>query len=121
MKKVIMIVVSLLFASISWAGVSNPVNGTVVQDDSTGKITFIPTPGFTGVATFDYSITDGKDTATATVTINILDIPNNPPVANPDSFEIYKDTQLVLNPSDLIGNDTDADGDELTLTPNTSN
>ncbi|MEX2453681.1 MAG: malectin domain-containing carbohydrate-binding protein [Rhodospirillaceae bacterium] len=62
------------------ASVQNPVNGTVVLNDAgTGDpsddfVTFTPTPSFEGVATFDYTVSDGTGlTSDATVTVNVAD------------------------------------------------
>jgi hypothetical protein len=41
---------------------------------------------------------------------------NNPPVANPDSFTTPEDTALTINAATLLANDTDADGDTLSIT-----
>jgi hypothetical protein len=55
-------------------GVGNPSSGTAVIES--GKIRYTPPAGFTGTATFDYTITDGDATDTATVTVSV-----EPPMA----------------------------------------
>jgi Ca2+-binding RTX toxin-like protein len=55
--------------------VSNAINGTVNLNAS-GNAVFTPTPGFSGIGSFNYTVTDGSSTGSATVTITIL----NPPV-----------------------------------------
>ena len=45
--------------TLTFDGVSNEVNGTVAYDGLTGDITFTPTPGFFGAASFDYTVSDG--------------------------------------------------------------
>jgi len=40
---------------------------------------------------------------------------NQSPVANPDVLEILADTPFVVAADDLLSNDTDADGDSLTI------
>ncbi|EIC22955.1 Ig-like domain-containing protein [Thiorhodovibrio frisius] len=49
--------------------VFNPQNGTVSNDD--GVLTYTPNEGFSGKDTFNYSITDGKETDSATVTVTV--------------------------------------------------
>ncbi len=50
--------------------VQDPVNGTVQMTG--GNVTFTPTPGFVGTASFTYTISDGKGgTNTKTVTISV--------------------------------------------------
>ena len=58
--------------SLVITSVSNAQNG-YVYINSDGKVVFTPASGFTGVATFDYTVSDGKGgTDTATATINIV-------------------------------------------------
>ena len=62
---------------------------------------------------FTYTITDiDGSTSTATVTINVAAV-NDLPVAVADVIKTKEDTPVVLN---LLGNDSDPDGDPLTLT-----
>jgi Ca2+-binding RTX toxin-like protein len=53
------------------ASVASGTGGTVVLNDD-GTVTFTPTPGFNGPATFTYTTSDGSATsAPATVTVNV--------------------------------------------------
>jgi len=53
-------------------GVSNPVNGAVGFDAQTSMITFTPASGYSGPASFAYSISDGRGgAATAQVSLNV--------------------------------------------------
>ncbi|MEB3885641.1 Ig-like domain-containing protein, partial [Lyngbya sp. CCY1209] len=55
--------------TLSIESVSNPSNGTV-ELDADGNVIFTPESGFTGDATFEYTINDGNGgTDTATVTV----------------------------------------------------
>jgi hypothetical protein len=47
------------------------VPGTVSSSASTGSITFVPTPGFTGVSKFDYTADDSDMSAAAAVLVTI--------------------------------------------------
>ena len=58
--------------TLTVTGVSNAQNGTVSLD--AGVVTFTPTAGFEGEASFDYTLSDGTsgtpdDTATVTITV----------------------------------------------------
>ena len=80
-----------------------------------GTVTFTPVAGFTGDPTpVSYTASDKtglKADVPATITI---DYPNNPPVANGDSYRTNEDTPKVITP---LLNDTDVDkGDVLTIT-----
>ena len=56
--------------SLSLTGVSNPVNGSVTFSD--GNVIFTPSTNFTGNASFDYSISDGKGgTSSASVSVAV--------------------------------------------------
>ncbi|MEO7761557.1 MAG: cadherin-like domain-containing protein, partial [Casimicrobiaceae bacterium] len=77
------------------------------------RISYTPTSGFVGTDTFTYAISDGHGgTASATVTITVLAVVvNHPPVARDDTFFItQKFTDL-----DVLANDSDPDGDPLTI------
>ncbi len=90
---------------------------TVINDNATPGdptddfIDYTPASGFAGTDTFTYTISDGNggtDTATVTVTVN-----NAAPVANDDAVSTATDTAVAI---DVLANDTDANGDDLTIT-----
>jgi len=99
---------------------TQPEHGTVsiVED---GRFTYLPNQGYTGVDTFQYTITDskgGQDTATVTITVGPDNtIPtNSDPVAVDDSYTTPENTALqVLQDSGLLSNDSDPDGDTLAV------
>ncbi len=95
-------------------GVANSTNGTVSL--VSGNVIFTPTPDYNGPATFDYTISDGNGgTDTATVTVNVSPV-NDGPVAADDTVSGTEDIALTLSNSDLVDpNDTDLDGDALTI------
>jgi large repetitive protein len=86
-------------------------NGTVVINPD-GTLTFTPALNFNGPATITYTVSDGKGgttTATAIITVTPL---NDPPVAGADVAATPEDTPVRIAP---LVNDSDADGDPLTL------
>ncbi len=91
--------------------VKQPVNGTVDWSPG-GSILFRPLSDFSGPASFTYVISDGTSQAEAQVSIDVTPV-NDPPVAVPDSFSGNMNTQIVFDPGQLLGNDTDVDGDPL--------
>jgi len=59
---------------ISITGVGNPGNGSVSYDANAKTVTFIPTSGYTGTASFTYSIADsGGGTASASASLIVND------------------------------------------------
>ncbi len=85
-------------------------NGKIVIAHD-GGMTFVPSDNYHGDVTVPYTITDGDKIATSTVTIHVTPV-NDAPVANPDSFTTDEDTSITV---DLIKNDSDVDGDKLTV------
>ena len=73
--------------------------------------------GQTTTDTFTYRANDGHGgTSTATVTITVTGVINHPPVANPDAYAV--DNNVVANENaarGVLANDTDVDGDTLTV------
>ena len=99
---------------------SEPSSGTVEfgeigtdctsENSCTVPVFYTPSPGFTGTATFPFSVNDGVDSSSpATVTINVGEA-NAPPVAVDTSAVAQENDSVVVQ---LEG--SDADGDALTF------
>src|SRR5262249_18365471 len=88
-------------------------HGTVACDSF--SCTYTPTAGFTGVDTFDYTVSDGtaSDTGTVIVRVGV----NAPPAANAD-FLVTKKTSSDAAVF-VLDNDADAEFDTLTVTATT--
>ena len=102
--------------TLAVTSVDNATGGTV--DLTAGVVTFTPTGGEcgTGEGSFDYTVDDGNggsDTGHVTVDVNCE--LNVPPVANDDTVSATEDTDAVIAGGDLTGNDTDGNGDALTV------
>jgi cysteine-rich repeat protein len=92
----------------------NATNGTVLF--AAGTVTFTPTLGFTGTATFEYTVSDGTLTDTGLVTVAVGPAANTPPVATDDTASTTVDTNLVVSIATLVANDIDPDPQTLTIT-----
>ena len=79
-------------------------NGTVVR--------YTPAPDYFGPDSFTYTVSDGTATATATVNVSVTNAADSPR-ANPDSATVIEDGTALVN---VKSNDTDPDGDPLTVT-----
>ncbi|WP_022950764.1 Ig-like domain-containing protein [Leucothrix mucor] len=91
--------------------VSQPAHGTatVVGD----KVRYIPTPGYSGPDSFTYTVTDRNgNEITSTVNVTVPDTVNYAPTTMPDSATTLENTAVLV---DVLANDTDPDGDTLTL------
>jgi len=98
--------------ALSITSVTAPGKGTAAV--SAGKIVYTPAASTcTGTTdSFSYTISDGKGgTATATVSVTVQSR-NNAPVARDDFFSVpCRESQTL----DVLANDSDADGDALTI------
>ncbi|MDP3333282.1 MAG: tandem-95 repeat protein, partial [Methylococcaceae bacterium] len=99
--------------------VTSGTNGIAVLN-ADGSITFTPDANFNGIATFSYQLTDGiLISAPATVTVTVEPV-NDAPVAVANTLAANEDTAITYLASDLLGNDTDVDGNPLTIASVTS-
>ncbi len=103
--------------SISGFSAASAAGGVVVRDDggtpdpADDRLVYTPPPGFTGTDTFTYTVSDGQGGfATTTVTVGV---PNGAPVANSDTATVATNGSVTIP---VTGNDTDPDGDPLTVT-----
>ncbi|NOJ20792.1 tandem-95 repeat protein, partial [Vibrio jasicida] len=76
-----------------------------------GKLVFTPAENFNGEATITYVVSDGELTDEATVSVTVNPV-NDAPIANDDSATTDEDTPVTI---DVLPNDTDVDGDTLTI------
>lgn len=91
-------------------GVTNGQNGTVTMTAT--SVTYTPALNFFGTDSFNYTISDGALTSTATVFVTVTPVQDAPVAAN-DSVVTPEDTPVTFDPRI---NDTDVDGDVLTVT-----
>jgi subtilisin family serine protease len=92
-----------------------PNNGKVEKLD--GELTYTPNNAFTGEDSFTYTVTDGTDSATAKVLINVEEEEkeepiNNVPVAEDDKAVTEYEQEVEI---DVLKNDSDKDEDALTI------
>ena len=89
--------------------------GTIVVA-ADGHYTYTPAAVFTGIDTFDYTVTDGTLTDTGTLSISV-GATNDDPVATDDTGAVDEDATLTVAAINgvLKNNDTDPDGDTLTV------
>lgn len=96
--------------TLTVTGASSP-DGTVVVNPN-GTLTFTPDANFNGETTITYTVSDGHGgTDTATVTVNVTPVNDAPDAVN-DSADTGFETAVTIP---VLGNDTDVDGDTLTV------
>jgi VCBS repeat-containing protein len=95
--------------------VNPPANGTVTLNTLDGAFTYTPAANFNGTDSFTYTANDGQLASNvATVTLTVTPI-NDAPVAANDSYFTNEDTTLSVPGASLLANDSDVDGDALTV------
>lgn len=94
--------------------VDDPGHGTLDLYPN-GGFTYTPAPDWNGADSFTYQAYDGYQfSTTATVTVNVTPV-NDAPTAVDDYYTIDEDTVLSVPAPGLLGNDSDIDGDPITL------
>ena len=89
---------------------TQPAHGRVAK--TTTGIRYIPNVNFNGTDTFTYTISNANNvTTTGNVTVTVKAV-NDTPRANLDQVSTVQDVSLLI---DVLLNDTDVDGDTLTI------
>ena len=110
---------------IEVTGVIQPANG-LVQSSGAGSFAFTPDPGFTGVDSFLYEVSDDQGNSTGLVVEVVITVtpestdppgsePNSPPIGVDDAFEVVEGTTLNVAAPGLLANDSDPDGDPISV------
>ncbi|MDI9640123.1 tandem-95 repeat protein [Geitlerinema splendidum] len=93
---------------------SNPSNGSLTFNND-GTLTYTPNTDFSGTDSFTYQVSDGmanSNIATVRITVGAG---NDAPVAAADSYTTLEKTTLILKAPGILDNDSDIDGDNLTV------
>ncbi|HCG6971580.1 TPA: tandem-95 repeat protein, partial [Vibrio parahaemolyticus] len=89
---------------------NGPANGSV-SVNLDGSVTYTPNDNYVGKDTFTYVVTSGGVSESTSVTVNVTPV-NDAPVAKDDIATIQEDTAVTI---DVLSNDTDVDGDKLSI------
>ncbi|ELY3379472.1 tandem-95 repeat protein, partial [Vibrio parahaemolyticus] len=89
---------------------NGPTNGTVSVNPD-GSVTYTPNDNYHGEDTFTYIVTSGGVSESAIVEVNVTPV-NDAPVAKNDISTTQEDTAVTI---DVLSNDTDVDGDKLSI------
>src|SRR2546426_176262 len=96
---------------LTYAIVTGPAHGTL--SGTAPALTYTPAANYDGPDSFTFKANDGSlDSNTATATIPVAAV-NDAPVAGNDAATTAEDTAVTIA---VLGNDTDVDGDTLTVT-----
>lgn len=86
-------------------------NGTAVISGT--NIVFTPATNFFGTVTLIYTVSDGTNTSTGTITVTVNPV-NDAPVANNDAYTTGAETTLTIPVGGVLTNDTDIENNPLT-------
>jgi Bacterial Ig domain len=95
--------------SLQYSIVRAPVHGNVVL--SAGTAAYTAQPGYAGSDSFRYRVQYGRASREAEVQLTVT-VPNSPPVAVNDNASARRTSILIP----VLNNDSDPDGDKLTIT-----
>ncbi|EPT9323662.1 tandem-95 repeat protein, partial [Vibrio parahaemolyticus] len=89
---------------------NGPANGTVSINPD-GSVTYTPNDNYHGTDSFTYIVTSGGVSESITVNVDVTPV-NDAPVAKDDIATTQEDTAVTI---DVLSNDTDVDGDKLSI------
>lgn len=90
---------------------TNSENASLDLNSSTGEVTYTATLNFSGNDTFTYKAFDGVDySVSATVTINVIGLPNSAPLSSDASLTTNENNPVQLNLNTISD---DLNGDSL--------
>ena len=96
------------------ANVGVPAHGTA--QIVSGQVLYTPTANYFGPDSFTYTATDGQASSSALVTVSVTPVPD-PPTIVADTATTAEDEAVSI---DVLANDSDVDGDTLTIMSVTS-
>jgi hypothetical protein len=98
--------------TLTVSAVTQGAKGAVNIVDAGREVNYWPSANANGSDSFTYTVSDGHGgTATTTVSITITPV-NDPPSASDDAATTAEDTAVTVS---VLANDSDLDGDTLTL------
>jgi hypothetical protein len=97
--------------ALTFAKTGDPAHGQVVAFQANGTFTYRPAANYAGPDSFTITVSDPTHQVAATVNITVVAANRAPNAAN-DAVSVTGTTPLI----DVLVNDTDPDGDALTIT-----
>ncbi len=91
----------------------DPDMGTIV-DNGDGTFSFTPAQDFNGEVSFSYDVSDGIDSTSTNLTIDVAAV-NDAAVGGEPTIAGSEDSAVYFTDSDLLANATDVEGDDLSV------
>ncbi|MCG9661591.1 tandem-95 repeat protein [Vibrio mediterranei] len=82
----------------------------VFTDNGDGTYTFAPNENFNGNVDLTYDVSDGTDTVSANIDVQVVPI-NDVPVAGATSYSVDEDGSITISDAQLLANSSDVEGD----------
>ncbi|EEZ85779.1 conserved hypothetical protein [Vibrio harveyi 1DA3] len=82
----------------------------VLTDNGDGTYSFAPNENFNGDVNFTFDVSDGTDTTSANIDVNVTP-ENDPPVAGSTSYTVHEDNSITISDEQLLANSSDIEGD----------
>ncbi|MDK9706920.1 MAG: tandem-95 repeat protein [Desulforhopalus sp.] len=101
--------------ALAVAGVFAAGHGQLAYDPASGIISYLPGVDFYGLDTFSYTVIDSHGGESVVQAEILVDPVNDRPVVHYDNGEAEDSVWNSYRISSLLGNDSDADGDILTM------
>jgi Ca2+-binding RTX toxin-like protein len=99
--------------------IGNAVGGVATLDANTDNVIFMPAAGFSGNASYSYTMVDGNgalDSATVAITVGATPIAGNTaPTGQDFEFFMDEDTTLVVAGPGVLAGTSDAEGNPLSV------
>lgn len=95
--------------AVTFSEVTSPANGSLTLNGD-GSYSYEPDFAYDGTDSFVFSVSDGLDSATAEMTIVVL---NTAPEAAPDLYDVDLTPGAPPTAGNVLGNDMDPDGNLL--------
>lgn len=96
--------------ALNYAVASTPSHGQLTG--AAPNLIYTPDPNYNGTDSFSYQVSYGKANVNATINLTMAAV-NDAPIANPDTATTKRNTSISIA---VLNNDTDVDGDALSIT-----
>ena len=103
--------------TLSLTAATTAGSGTVAVNADGLSVNYTPAANFNGTEIITYTVSDGTDTTNGTFTITVSAV-NDAPIAVDNTLTVAEDASITN--TNVIANDTDVDGDTLSLTAATT-
>ena len=106
--------------AVSLSDTFEPEHAQAFEINADGSFSYTPEEDYTGFDEFQYRVIDGGFLVSEYITVTLSVSPqNDPPRSAPDSYTVDEDGELVVGfGAGLLLNDSDVDGDELSVSTN---